>query len=104
MKVVTGKIYSFKLNSGEEVTGKLLEIVIESDAIPHYVVDELLGNGMTQKGVQLMPAMMTADIEGTTNVYISSVAMIKEPRDDVIDAYRESTTGIKVPDKKILLS
>jgi len=103
MDVEIGKVYSFKLNSGEEVTGTVKGIINSSPA-PYYEVDELLGTGMTQKGVQLMPAMMTTEIEGITNVYISSVAMVKPPRDDVLDAYRESTTGIKMPNKKILLS
>ena len=103
MIITTGTIYAFKLNSGEEVIGKLMEIAINNNPTPHYVVHDLLGTGMSQQGVQLMPAMMTTEIEGETNIYVSSIAMIKPPREDVLDAYRESTTGIKVPAKKIIL-
>ena len=99
MVVEIGNVYSFKMNSGEEILGKVTKI---KDNV--YIVDSPLGTGMSQQGVQLMPAMFTTEIDSEIIVTMDSVAMIGTPRQDVVDAYRESTTGIQVPDKQILLS
>lgn len=99
MKIELNRIYSLKLNSGEEIIGKI--IGINSDV---YTVDSPLGTAMTPQGMQLMPAMFSTELNAEVMISIDSVAIIGEPRTDVADAYRESTTGIKVPDKQILLS
>ena len=102
MHVVINKVYSFKLNSGEEIIA-LVTGVVSDHPSPHYVVEAPLGTAMSQQGMQLMPAMFTTDLNNKASIYFSSVAMISEPRTDITDAYRESTTGITVPDKQIIL-
>ena len=99
MNINVGNVYTFKMNSGEEIVGKITYINLH-----HYVVEAPLGTGMTQTGVQLMPGLMTTAMDSSVNIYLSSIAMMGEPREDLIDAYRESITGIRVPEKKILLS
>ena len=103
MEVHVNGIYSFKMNSGEEIVGKITEIVDNNTITPHYVVESPLATGMTQQGVQLMPALFTIDLNSVVNIAISSIAMTAYPREDLVNAYRESTTGIKVPDKQIIL-
>jgi len=101
MEVEIGKVYSFKLNSGEEIIGLIKNIILNQSS--HYVVEAPLGTAMSQQGMQLMPAMFSTELNSDANIYFTSIAMMSEPRQDVGDAYRESTTGIKVPDKQIIL-
>jgi len=98
MQLENNKVYTFKLNSGEELMGKLLSATDE-----HYIIDSPLSTAPTQQGLQLVPALFTSELNVEVNLYKKSVAIIGEPRVDVADAYRESTTGIKVPDKQILI-
>jgi len=100
MNIEENKVYTFKLNSGEEIIGRIIEIV-ESD---YFTVEAPLSTTPTQTGLQLVPIMFTTDINPTIILNVDSVSMIAEPREDVLDVYRESITGIKVPEKKILLS
>ena len=99
IQVQEGNIYSFKMNSGEELIGKVTKI--EDDC---YIVDSPLSTGMTQQGMQLMPAMFTIELNAEVIISMDSVAIVGNPREDVADAYRESTTGIKVPKKQIIMS
>jgi len=96
MKINT--VCSFKMNSGEEIIGKVIEIFDT-----HFVVANPLSTAPTQQGLQLMPALFSIELENTVEVYRNSISIIGSPRTDVLDAYLESTTGIKVPEKKIIL-
>ena len=102
MEILNGQIYTFKMNSGEEFVAKMVSLCSEA-VIPHYEIETPLSIGQTQKGPGFVPASMTAEAEGIANVSLGSIAMMFPTRDDVLDAYRESTTGIQVPDKKIIL-
>lgn len=102
MEIEDGKIYSFKMNSGEEFVAKVLSLHNEA-VIPCYEIETPLSIGQTQNGPGFVPASMTAEAEGIANVSLGSIAMMLPTREDVLDAYRESTVGIKVPDKKIIL-
>jgi len=103
MDVEIGTVYSFKMNSGEEIIGKLVDRHMLS-SYPHYVVDSPLATGMSQQGMQLMPAMFTTELNSSVNIAVASIAIIAIPREDVENAYRESTTGISVPKKQIIMS
>jgi len=103
MIVKDNKVYSFKMNSGEEIVALVVKTAHDLDRT-WYEVEAPLGTMPSAQGVQLIPAMFSIDHNGNASIYTSSVAMISLPREDMLNAYRESTTGIKVPDKKILLS
>ena len=98
IEVKEGNVYSFKMNSGEEIICKINQVGEDC-----YVVDSPLSTGMTQQGMQLMPAMFTIELNDEVIISKDSIAIIGNPRQDVADAYRESTTGITVPDKQIIL-
>ena len=98
MKIEENELYTFKLNSGEEIVGK-----VHSELTDCYEIEAPLSIGQTQQGPSLVPTMMTVDLNSNVFMYKNSIAIVAITREDVADAYRESTTGIKVPDKKIIL-
>jgi hypothetical protein len=53
--------------------------------------------------MQMIPSMFTADPKGEFKLNTSSIAIYAETDDSVRMKYLEATTGIKVPDKKIVL-
>jgi len=98
MNIAVNKIYSLRLNNGQEIIGKITEINDGS-----YQLESPLAIMMGQEGIQLAPALFTTDQNANAILYSNAIAYVSESREDVIDVYREATTGIKVPDKKIIL-
>ena len=98
MEIENNTVYSFKMLSGEEVIGKLIE---HTDST--YTVDAPLSVAASPQGIQLMPSLFTTELNPTVTINALAVSYIAETRDDVVDVYRESTTGIKVPDKQIIM-
>jgi hypothetical protein len=94
----TGKTYTFKLNSGEELIAKVINI--NSDYI---TVTNPVSIAPGQQGMQMIPSMFTADIEQEIRLNRSSVSLYAITDTSIADRYLEATTGIKVPDKKIIL-
>jgi hypothetical protein len=92
------QVYTFKLNSGEELIAKVRQA--GGDFI---VIEEPVSIAPTQQGMQMIPSIFTADPKGEFKLNTSSVAIYAETDDSVRMKYLEATTGIKVPDKKIVL-
>jgi hypothetical protein len=93
-----GKVYTFKLNSGEELITKVVEITRDN-----IMIEEPVSIAPSQQGMGLVPSMFTADPKGKFTLNTSSVSLYAETEDNVRMKYLEATTGIKVPDKKIVL-
>ena len=91
-------VYTFKLNSGEELIAKVTQA--GGDFI---VIEEPVSIAPTQQGMQMIPSVFTADPKGEFKLNTSSVAIYAQTDDSVRMKYLEATTGIKVPDKKIVL-
>jgi hypothetical protein len=91
-------VYTFKLNSGEELIAKVIQA--GGDFI---VMEEPVSIAPTQQGMQMIPSIFTADPKGEFKLNTSSIAIYAETDDSVRMKYLEATTGIKVPDKKIVL-
>jgi hypothetical protein len=91
-------VYTFKLNSGEELIAKVTQA--GGDFI---VIEEPVSIAPTQQGMQMIPSVFTADPKGEFKLNTSSIAIYAETDDSVRMKYLEATTGIKVPDKKIVL-
>ena len=53
--------------------------------------------------MQMIPSIFTADPKGEFKLNTSSIAIYAETDDSVRMKYLEATTGIKVPDKKLIL-
>jgi len=91
-------VYTFKLNSGEELIAKVIQA--GGDFI---TMEEPVSIAPTQQGMQMIPSIFTADPKGEFKLNTNSIAMYAETDDSVRMKYLEATTGIKVPDKKIVL-
>ena len=94
----TNQVYTFKLNSGEELIAKVTET-----AGDFIVIEEPVSIAPTQQGMQMIPSIFTAEPKGEFKLNTNSVAIYAETEDSVRMKYLEATTGIKVPDKKLIL-
>lgn len=94
-----GKVYTFKLNSGEELIAK----VIENPSDGLITISEPVSIAPGQKGLQMIPSIFTGIPGGDVTLNTNSVAIYSETEDSIKDKYIEATTGIKLPDKKIIL-
>ena len=93
-----GKVYTFKLNSGEEMIAKVI------DAGEGYaMLQDPVSVAPGPQGMGLVPSMFTADPGKNAQLNMSSVALHCITDDSVRMKYIEATTGIKVPDKKLIL-
>ena len=93
-----GTIYTFKLNSGEELVAKVAETHDDSLRIENPVS---IAPG--PQGMGLVPSMFTANLDKNIQLNINSVALVAETDNAVASKYIEATTGITVPDKKLIL-
>jgi hypothetical protein len=95
-----GEVYTFKLNSGEEVVAKIMEINSDKNEV---IISNPVSIAPNQKGIGLMPSMFTADPDSNVKLNTNSVSIIAPTEDSVKVKYIEATTGITVPDKKLIL-
>jgi len=93
-----GKVYTFKLNSGEEMIAKVLEI-----GQTNITITEPVSIAPSQQGMQMIPSMFTAEPRGNVTLNTSAIAFYANTDDNIKDKYIEATTGIKLPDKKIVM-
>jgi hypothetical protein len=93
-----GNIYTFKLNSGEELVAKIIDANQDNFEIEHPVS---IAPG--PQGMGLVPSLFTANMSKNIQLNINSVSLVAETDDAVAAKYIEATTGIKVPDKKIIM-
>lgn len=93
-----GKTYTIKLNSGEELVTKVTEFGDKFTLVTNPV-----SIAPSQQGMQMIPSLFTADIDQEIRINNSSIAVYALTDQSVADKYLEATTGIKVPDKKIIL-
>jgi hypothetical protein len=93
-----GKVYTFKLNSGEELIAKVVEVTTD-----RIIVTEPVSIAPGREGMQMIPSMFT--VEQGTNITLNTnnVSLYAVTDDNIKDKYIEATTGIKLPDKKIIL-
>lgn len=92
------EVYTFKLNSGEEVIAKIKSI--EED---HITISEPVSVAPGPQGMGLVPSMFTADPQASVRLNTNSVALSSPTEDNVKMKYLEATTGISVPSKKLIL-
>jgi hypothetical protein len=99
MTIEIGKVYTFKFNSGEEMIAK-----VHSESKDNYIhVSDPLSVAPSAQGVGLIPSLFTADPGQSVTINTNSISMYAEAEDSVKMKYLEATTGIKVPEKKIIL-
>lgn len=97
--VETGKVYTFKLSSGEELVAKVKSLPIQGSIEIETPVSVAPG----PQGLGLVPSMFTADADATARLNINSISIYALTDDSVKMKYIEATTGIQVPEKKLIL-
>ena len=99
MTLEVGKVYTFKLNSGEEVVAKY-----SSEVTGDYInVTEPVSIAPGPQGMGLVPSLFTSEPKASVRLNTNSVALVGITDDTVKMKYLEATTGIKVPEKKLVL-
>jgi hypothetical protein len=98
MNLETGKIYTLKLNSGEELVAKVLKAEFGTLQVSHP-----LSMAMSQQGIQMVPSLFSADLKNV-DINTASIAMSTPARDDVVKAYTEATTGLDLSATKQMLA
>lgn len=99
MNFKVNTVYSFKLNSGEELVAKVVRTEFGQVTVSHPV-----SMAPSQQGLQMIPSMFSADLEKTVDINITSIAMSATAREDVVKAYTESTTGLDLSASKTMLT
>lgn len=99
MTLEVGKVYTFKMNSGEEMIAKY-----HSEVVGNYIaVTDPVSVAPGPKGMGLVPSLFTANPDQSVTINTNCIAMYVETDDAVRGKYTEATTGIQVPDKKIIM-
>lgn len=98
MKIEVGNICTLKLNSGEELIAKIVSV---TDAC--VGVSDPVSVAPGPQGVGLVPSLFTGNMDKTVMINTSSIAMYAETDESVQAKYVKATTGIQVPDKKIVM-
>lgn len=97
MKPEINQVQTFKLLTGEEFVAKILEINPD-----HMIIESPIMTVLSPQGLQMMPALFSANQDKTVRLNNSSWAMIAETRDDVRDSWIQATTGIAPIRKQII--
>lgn len=99
MEIKADEIYTFKLNSGEEIVAKVLDV---SDNFVTIIEPVSIGPS-PGGGLGLVPSMFTYNNRGNVRLNTNTVCLFAETDENVRSKYIEATTGLKVPDKKVIL-
>jgi hypothetical protein len=98
MTIKVGETYTFKLTSGEEVIGKVTEVE------EHLVsLKDPVSVAPGPQGLGLMQSMFTANPKDPARLNINNVTIFALTDESVKAKYIEATTGLVVPDKKIIM-
>ena len=98
MTIKVGETYTFKLTSGEEVLGKVLEVRDN-----YVLLKDPVSVAPGPQGLGLMQSMFTADPKDPARLNINNVTIYALTDESVKAKYVEATSGIIVPDKKLIL-
>lgn len=92
------EVYTFKLNSGEELIAKVKQA--GSDWV---IIHDPVSVAPGPQGMGLVPSLFTANPESETRLNTNSIAIVAETDDSVKSKYIQATTGLAVPEKKLIL-
>lgn len=96
--IETGEVYSFKLNSGEEVIAK-----VTSKSDRYLVISDPVSVAPGPQGMGLIPSMFTVNVDSEIRINTNSFSVFGLTDESVKNKYIEATTGIKLPEKKLVL-
>lgn len=96
-QIENNHIYTFKLLTGEEFVARVLE-----QAPDHMIIEHPILTVLSPQGLQMMPALFSANQDKSVRLNNSSWAMIAESREDVRNSWIQATTGIAPVSKQII--
>ena len=99
MNIKAGKIYGFKLNSGEEVIAKVDSI--EGNSVR---ITKPLSLAFGQQGPSLMPSMVSADTNKSVNLNLDVCSLIARVSKDVEEHYLRGISELDLPPKKQIIT
>lgn len=99
MNIELDEIYTFKMNSGEELVAKVISIK------DHMVtIKDPVSIAPTPQGMSLIPSLFTADHDKNIVLNTNNVALYGLTEIAIRSKYIEATTGIATPmQKKVIL-
>jgi hypothetical protein len=92
------QVYTFKMTSGEEMVSK-----VKHSGADWIILEEPVSIAPGPQGMGLVPSLFTADPKEEIRLNTNSVSLVSKTDDSVKMKYLEATTGIKVPEKKLIL-
>lgn len=98
MNITIDQVWTFKLNSGEEVIAKVKEV-----NGTEITITEPVSIAPGPQGMGLVPSMFTAEPSAEVILNTNSVSLCAPTDENVRLKYLEATTGIKVPERKLIL-
>ena len=98
MTIKVGEVYTLKLTSGEEVVARV-NAIEDQYLLLHDPVSVAPG----PQGLGLMQSLFTANPKDPARLNINSVTIFALTDESVKAKYIEATTGLVVPDKKIIM-
>lgn len=93
-----GTVVSVKLNSGEELITRVNKVFDT-----HLEISEPVSVAPGPQGMGLVPSLFTSDPKGLFTLNTNSIAIIADTEYNVKTKYTEAISGVKVPEKKIVL-
>jgi hypothetical protein len=98
MNITLNEVVSIKLNSGEEMITRVKEV---NDT--YLIISEPVSVAPGPQGMGLVPSLFTANPSGEFMLNRNSIAVICETEYNIKSKYSEAVSGVKVPDKKIIM-
>lgn len=99
MDINQDEVYTFKVVSGEEFVAKIVSM--EEGII---VIKQPVSTAVTPQGLQMMPSLLTAEMDKEVLLYAQSIVMVTATRKDVLASYTKATTGLDVPAPKSIIT
>lgn len=98
MTIKVGEVYTLKLTSGEEVVARVTAIEDQ-----YLLLHDPVSVAPGPQGLGLMQSLFTANPKDPARLNINSVTIFALTDESVKSKYIEATTGLVVPDKKIIM-
>lgn len=98
MNLNKDEVYTFKLNSGEELIARVKEV-----SSGELVISEPVSVAPGPQGMGLVPSMFTADPKAEFRLNTNSISLYAPTEFNVKSKYTEAITGLKIPEKKLVL-
>jgi hypothetical protein len=98
MKFQENEVYTLKFTSGEELVCKVL--VSDEESI---TVSQPLSVAPGPQGIGLMPSVFTADPQQNMEINTRNICLMAITDESVRTKYIQATTGIQVPEKRMIL-